>query len=330
MRVGDVWRVPYEERAEQARQWAKERNIRPAAEDDFKVALLLVDIQNTFCIPGYELFVAGRSGSGAVDDNRRLCQFIYRHLGAITRIFPTLDTHQAIQIFHSITLVDEAGEHPAPYTLISVEDIEQGRWQLNPAAAAALGINEEYGRRYLLHYVRRLEQTGKYQLTIWPYHAMLGGIGHVLVSAVEEAIFFHSIARVSQPGIQVKGNHPLTEHYSVLGPEVREDQDGNPIADRNARLIEELSKYDAILVAGQAKSHCVAWTIEDLLGDELAREHGLIRRFYLLEDCTSPVVVPGVIDYTDEASAAFERFAEAGAHIVRAAEPIARWPDISL
>jgi nicotinamidase-related amidase len=328
MKVGEVWRIPYEERAEQARRWAKKHDIRPAAEDEFKVALLLVDVQNTFCLPEFELFVAGRSGTGAVDDNRRLCQFIYRHLGEITRIFPTLDTHQAIQIFHAITLVDEAGRHPAPYTLISAEDVERGRWQLNPAAPAALGIDEEYGWRYLLHYTRRLQQTGKYQLTIWPYHAMLGGIGHALVSAVEEAIFFHSIARVSQPSIQIKGNHPLTEHYSVLGPEVGEDQDGNPIADRNTRLIEELSKYDAILVAGQAKSHCVAWTIEDLLGDELARERGLIRRLYLLEDCTSPVVVPGVIDYTEEASAAFERFAEAGAHIVRTTEPIERWPGL--
>ncbi len=49
---------------------------------------------------------------------------------------------------------------------------------------------------------------------------MLGGIGHALVSAVEEAIFFHTMARRIQPTWHVKGSHPLTEHYSVLGPEV--------------------------------------------------------------------------------------------------------------
>jgi nicotinamidase-related amidase len=324
-RVGEIWRVPYQERAQEARRWAKEHKIRPAAEDEFKVALLLVDVQNTFCLPEFELFVAGRSGTGAVDDNRRLCEFIYRNLGSITRVLPTMDTHQAIQIFHSIFLINERGEHPEPYTLISVEDVEQGRWRVNPAAAAALGLQEEYAQEYLLHYARQLERTGKYRLTVWPYHAMLGGIGHALVSAVEEAIFFHSVARFAQPGFQVKGDHPLTEHYSVLGPEVCEDHLGNSVAERNARLVEELLKYDAILVAGQAKSHCVTWTVEDLLQDERARERRLAEKLYLLEDCTSPVVVPGVIDYTEEADTAFRRFAEEGAHLVRSTDPMESW-----
>ena len=39
-------------------------------------------------------------------------------------------------------------------------------------------------------------------------------------------------------------------------------------------------------------------------------------------DCTSPVVVPGAVDYTDEADAAFERYAAAGMHIIRSTDPI--------
>src|SRR5918992_6146619 len=85
-RAGEVWRVPYEERALEASAWAEEHGLRPAADDEFRVALLAVDVQNTFCIPGFELFVAGRSGSGAVDDSRRLCEFVYRNLGTITEI----------------------------------------------------------------------------------------------------------------------------------------------------------------------------------------------------------------------------------------------------
>jgi nicotinamidase-related amidase len=84
-----------------------------------------------------------------------------------------------------------------------------------------------------------------------------------------------------------------------------------------------------VVVAGQAKSHCVAWTVEDLLRDERARERGLAEKLYLLEDCTSPVVVPGVIDYTDEADAAFRRFAEQGAHLVRSTDPMGSWPGLS-
>ena len=91
-----------------ARLWAEEHGIRPASEDAFRICLLAVDVQNTFCIPGFELFVGGRSGTGAVDDNRRLCEFVYRNLGVITQIVPSLDTHRA-QVFHAVWLVDEKG-----------------------------------------------------------------------------------------------------------------------------------------------------------------------------------------------------------------------------
>ncbi len=328
-RVGEVWRVPYEERAREGRAWADEHALRPAGEDSFRLCLLAVDVQNTFCIPDFELFVAGRSGTGAVDDNRRLCEFVYRNLGAVTRIFPSLDTHRAMQIFHAAWLVDEQGNHPDPHTSISHEEVEGGRWRVNAAVAESLGIDVRYAARHLDHYTRRLAAGGKYDLTIWPYHAMLGGIGHALVSAVEEAVFFHGVARDSQPAFQVKGENPLTEHYSMLGPEVTEGTDGDSIDRKNTELVETLLTFDAVVVAGQAKSHCLAWTIEDLLeGDDVPGQE-LAERTYLLEDCTSAVVIPGVVDYTDEADAAFERFAAAGMHVVRSTDPIETWPGLA-
>jgi nicotinamidase-related amidase len=327
-RVGEVWRVPYEDRAREAPVWAGEHGVGPAADDAFRLCLLAVDVQNTFCIPGFELFVAGRSGSGAVDDSRRLCEFVYRNLGTITQIFPSLDTHHAMQVFHAIWLVDAGGNHPAPYTLVSAGDVASGRWRVNPAVAEALGLDLDYVERHLAHYTRQLAEGGKYDLTIWPYHAMLGGIGHALVPAVEEAVFFHGIARHSRPEFQVKGDNPLTEHYSMLGPEVTEGPDGDRLAGRNSELIARLESFDAVVVAGQAKSHCVAWTIDDLLEDDDVRER-LAERTYLLEDCTSPVVVPGVVDYTDEADAAFERYAAAGMHVVRSTDPIEGWPGMA-
>jgi nicotinamidase-related amidase len=286
-------------------------------------------VQNTFCIPDFELFVGGRSGTGAVDDNHRLCEFIYRNLGTITQIFPSLDTHHAMQVFHAVWLVDDRGRHPAPYTLISPEDVAAGRWRVNEAVAEALGIGVDYAERHLAHYTRRLSEGGKYDLTIWPYHAMLGGIGHALVSAVEEAVFFHGLARFSRPEFQVKGEHPLTEHYSMLGPEVTEGPDGDTLGGLNTGLIDKLLEFDAVVMAGQAKSHCLAWTIDDLLEDDEIREHELAERTYLLEDCTSPVVVPGVVDYTDEADAAFVRYADAGMHVVRSTDPVESWPGLA-
>jgi nicotinamidase-related amidase len=329
-KVGEVWKVPYEERAEEAERWAKQHNIQPAANDRFKICLVAVDVQNAFCIPGFELFVGGRSGTGAVDDNRRLCEFIYRNLDVITQIAPTMDTHQAMQIFHSAFWVNDKGEHPAPFSLISQEDVMEGRWKFNPALGDSLGLDQDYAQRHLLNYTKTLREGGKYDLAIWPYHAMLGSIGHALVPAVEEAIFFHGIARCSQPDFQVKGNNPLTEHYSVLGPEVLEGPDGEPIAPKNVTFIERLLQFDAVLIAGQAKSHCVAWTIDDLLQDITIRDERLAEKVYLLEDCTSPVVVPGAMDYTDQADAAFQRFADAGMRVVRSTEPIDNWPGIRL
>jgi nicotinamidase-related amidase len=326
-----LFRIPYLEREQQARAWAAEHAIRPAGSDTARVCLVLVDVQNTFCLPGFELFVAGRSGMGAVEDSARLCRFIYANLGSITQIAATLDTHTAIQIFHPVFWVNERGEHPRPHTVVSAEDVEAGVWRVNPKIAAAVAPRpgfdlEAYGR----HYARALEARGKYPLTVWPYHAMLGGIGHALVAAVEDAVFFHSVARDSPPRFEIKGDNPLTEHYSALRPEVLEDQTGVRIAGENRQLLRALLSFDVLIFAGQAKSHCVAWTVEDLLTEIRARDPGLAGKVYLLADCTSPVVVPGVVDYTEPAEAAFQRFAEAGMHVVSSTSPVGSWPQVRL
>jgi nicotinamidase-related amidase len=327
-RIGEIYRVEYQRLARDAERYSAEHRIVPAADDEHRVVLLLVDVQNTFCTPGFELFVAGRSGRAAVDDNRRLAEFLYRNLGNITRIFATLDTHTAMQIFHPVFLVDESGRHPDPMTVVSLEDVTEGRYRANPLVARALGSDAESMQRHLDHYCRELSDESKYNLMVWPYHAMLGGVGHALVSAIEEAVFFHGIARGSQASFEIKGNNPLTEHYSVLRPEVLEDADGVPIAGKNDRLIEELLAYDAIVIAGQAKSHCVSWTASDLLAEIRARDPELAKKVYLLDDCSSPVVVPGVVDFTEQADSRFRDFAGEGVNIVRSTQPMSEWPSL--
>jgi nicotinamidase-related amidase len=321
-----VYRVPYQVRAEQAREWAIANGLRPAAEDARRVALLLVDVQNTFCLPEFELFVAGRSGRGAIEDCERIASFLYRNLDRITQIVVTLDTHTAAQIFHPLFWVDQAGEHPAPHTVISLADVEGGKWRVNPELAPVLaprpGFDVEEWSRY---YARRLAEGGKYPLVVWPYHSMVGGIGHALVSAVEEAVFFHAVARLSPTRVEVKGQNPLTENYSVLRPEVLEDAAGTPIDSPNRALVDHLLSFDTVVVAGEAKSHCVEWTVEDLLAEIRARDPGLARRIVLLDDCSSPVVVPGVADFTDAAEAAAARFVAAGMRRVLSTEPVEGW-----
>lgn len=113
-KVSEVWRVPYQQVFAQAREWADAHQLTPSTQDEFKLHLFLVDVQNTFCIPGFELFVSGRSGTGAVEDNRRLCEFIYSNLSSITAISATMDTHLTHQIFHPTFWVDAAGNPPPP------------------------------------------------------------------------------------------------------------------------------------------------------------------------------------------------------------------------
>jgi len=318
--VGSVWRIPYEERARQARDWSRQYGLQPAAADSIKTWLMLIDVQNTFCIPDFELYVGGRSGRGAVEDNTRLSEFIYRHLGEITHITATMDTHLTMQVFHAMFFVDKDGNHPAPYSDIHVSELEEGRWMFNPALAAEFDLAPEYGQQMVIHYAEALAKTGKYALTIWPYHAMLGGIGHALVSSVAEALFFHSVARIAQTEIVTKGESAFTENYSVIGPEVLTGPMGEPLGFHDQRFIQDLQECDRLIIAGQAKSHCVAWTVSDLLDDIMLADPQLAKKVYLLEDCTSPVVVPGVVDHTDAADAAYEWFAKAGMHIVKSTD----------
>ena len=320
-RVSEVYRVPYQTRAAEAEAWAKEYGIESAATDEKRVGLLLIDVQNTFCLPDFELFVGGKSGTGAIDDNIRLCEFIYRHLGSITEIIPTMDSHTAMQIFHPIFWINDAGEHPEPATMISLAEVERGTWKVN-SDLACNSIEGDIAKlqRHALHYVQKLSDDGKYPLTIWPYHSMLGGIGHALVSAVEEAVFFHSIARKSPTSFELKGDNPLTENYSVLSPEVLDTAGGRAIAQKNTGLIQKLLDLDTLIIAGQAKSHCVAWTIENLLTEINSLDSNLARKVYLLEDCMSPVVIPDVVDFSDRADETFAKFKAAGMNLVKSTE----------
>ncbi|GAB4239474.1 MAG: hypothetical protein Kow00109_14270 [Acidobacteriota bacterium] len=323
-RVGKLWKVDYARVAEAARRWRKQWDVRPASADETRVCLLLIDVQNTFCLPEFELFVAGRSGTGAVDDNRRLCEFIYRNLERLTQIVLTLDTHGPLQIFHPDFLVDSSGQPPAPHTVITAEDLRLGRWRVHPEAARAVGYDPEILQRYAVRYAESLESTGRFQWTVWPYHAMLGGIGHALVPAVEEAVFFHSVARFTAPRFEVKGNLPFTEYYSVFGPEVRRTPEGDTL-ERNRELIAYLADFDRVVVAGQAMSHCVAWSIRDLLDDP---EFGtrIAAKMVALTDCMSPVVVPGVVNFTEQAESMFASFARRGVELTPSRE---MWQDES-
>ena len=179
------------------------------------------------------------------------------------------------------------------------------------------------------------EKAGKYRLYLWPPHCILGSEGHALVGALHEARMFHSFARGMQSWVEVKGGNALTENYSVLRPEVLMRHDGQPLAQRNTGFLKTLLTADAVVIAGQAASHCVKSSIDDLLDEIVAQDPVLARKVYLLGDCMSAVTVPDgkggfAADFTPQAEQALARFADAGMNVVRSTDPIESWPGIRL
>ncbi|WP_163995163.1 nicotinamidase [Pyxidicoccus caerfyrddinensis] len=309
-RVGQLHLERGAEVADEARRYAAEHRIRPAREDRLRIAAFGIDVQVAFCTPGASLFVPG-----AVEDTQRALRFLYSHLDRITELVFSLDTHRAFQIFHPAWWRDAEGRPPAPLSVITVADVRSGRWQ-------ATRFPEES-----LAYCERLEATGRYVLTIWPFHALLGGLSHALVPAVYEASLFHALVRDTPTWFELKGEHPLTENYSVLSPEVTEVK-GQKVGEFNTRLFEHLMSFDRVYVFGQAKSHCVLSTLQDLRQHIERTDRSKMGRVFILEDAMSPVPAPPLdplppaLDFPRVADAALRDFRAAGMRVVRTTDPL--------
>ncbi|MFT3771869.1 MAG: nicotinamidase [Minicystis sp.] len=314
-----------------AAAYRKQHDVKPAAADGRQVHLLLIDVQKDFCFPQGSLFVAGRSGRGAIDDSKRIAELIYRNLGDITSITTTMDTHFAHQIFFPAFWITGDGDPLSAHRVITTAEIDSGAVRPSPTIAKWLcGGNYGWLVKQVRHYCETLEKAGKYQLYLWPPHCILGSDGHALAGVVHEARMFHAYARGAQSWVEVKGGHPLTENYSVMQPEVLTRHDGQPLAQKNTQFLRTLLAADAVVIAGQAASHCVKSSIDDILAEIAATDPDLAKKVYLLTDCMSAVTVPDgkgglVADFTDEAEKALRRFADAGMKLVKSTDPMSKW-----
>lgn len=320
---------------EEATRWQREYGIRPSSTDRLRIYLLLIDLQKDFCFPEGSLYVGGRSGRGAVEDNDRIARFIYRNLGAITEISCTMDTHYPFQIFSPAFWQDEDGLPPQAHREVTADDVRSGRLRPNPALADWITPGDyDWLVRQAQFYCEELERNGKYRLYLWPPHCILGSDGYSLAGVIHEARMFHAYARVAPARVETKGGTPLTEYYSVLGPEVDARHDGGLLVHYVPDFFADLVSADAVIIAGQAASHCVKNTIEDLLSRV---EPELAKRVYILRDGMSSVTVPDperpgcfAFDFTADAEAALQRFADAGMNVVESTTPIEEWPGLDL
>jgi nicotinamidase-related amidase len=166
--------------------------------------------------------------------------------------------------------------------------------------------------------VRRLQREAKKQLTIWPYHVPIGGVGNALDAELWSAVFWHAVARRSPPVWWTKGSLPHTEHYSILKPEIETADE--PSSGLNRDFISSIEAFDALVIAGEAASHCVLETVEDLVEVfRLRPEH--LAKIRILTDCTSPVRHPQ-IDFHAIAQGRFKEFESMGVKLTTSRAPL--------
>lgn len=236
-----------------------------------KTALLIIDPQNDF-VDGYKN--ATLPISGASVDMENLATYINDNSKDITDIFVTLDSHLLNDIAHPIWYLDKNNKNPAPFTIITHKDIIDGTY------TTADPKNLEWTKKYL----HALEENNKYALCIWPPHCLIGSEGQNIYKPVYEAIQKYSQDNNKQIYFIHKGMNPNTEHYSGLKAEV--EIAGEDDTKLNQKLIDKLDSYDRIEISGEALSHCVANTTQDLLENIKSKNY---EKITLLTDTMSSV-----------------------------------------
>jgi len=322
-----------------ARAAAAAASVGLSASDRRRVLLLLIDMQLDFCHPRGSLFVAGRGCVGALRDSCRIAEFIYRNARRVTDIIATTDAHTLFQCFFpEFWLLLGAAGAPSAHTLIGMDGNLLVNRALDGSIIASVVPDPNVLQyisqsdytwlfRQMEYYVRRLEENGKPPLYLWPHHCLQGSSGQGIMPIVHEAMLYHGFLRRSPPRIVQKGMHPLTENYSVFRTEVTTTFDGMRLVHGEDDLLTSVAGYDAVIVAGEASSHCVAASLADVRKYfDFVSCRGRPDNFYILTDCMSPVVVPGA-DFTDQAAAELKLCEEAGMHLVKSTTSIDEWPD---
>lgn len=242
-----------------------------------KTYLLAIDCQNDFAANGANS--NGYKGSlyvqGADKDMENLSTMVKRLGKKIKRITSTLDMHRTMQVFHPCFWTSSSGKSPNPFTIISVSDVEKGIWRTSIPTLQTKAVE----------YVRKLAAAGgKYPLCIWPYHCRIGHVGSNVVPCFQEALFGWENETKGWVDYCTKGDFYLSEHYGALRAEVEYPEE--PATMLNTRLVDSLITADLLLIGGEALSHCIKSTVEQVaeaFGDDN------IKKFCLLSDCCSSV-----------------------------------------
>ena len=109
-----------------------------------------------------------------------------------------------------------------------------------------------------------------------------------------------------------KGTNTFTEHYGALMAEVPDPSD--PGTGLNTAFLDVLAQADIVAVAGEALSHCVMSTVNQI-ADNIGEEQ--IKKFHILTDCSSPIPQVGAgPDFPAIAQAWLKAMEARGMHLV--------------
>ena len=246
-----------------------------------KLQLLVIDPQNDFCDLPADYLPGGAAAAapalpvaGAHADMLRLAELIERGRDGLAAISVTLDSHHRIDVAHPTFWMDAAGRPVQPFTAITGADVRQGRYQPRDATA----------RPRLLAYLDALEAAGRYQLMVWPIHCEIGSWGHNVHDDVRAAYNRWEEATLGSVSKVAKGANPWTEHYSAVQAAVPCDDDAG--TQLNEAFIAALAGADQVYIAGEAGSHCVKATTEDIVANW---DQAHLARLVLVTDCMSAV-----------------------------------------
>ena len=233
--------------------------------------LLVIDPQNDFMdVAGAALPVPGANA-----DMDRLANWLHGHGDAVQTITLTLDSHASVGVERTSFWQQADGSPVAAFTLVTAADVAAGRYL--PRQAANLPE--------VTAYLTALEASGQRQLVVWPVHCVLGTWGHNIHPGLSDAIahWEQHTGRICEKVL--KGLNPMTEQYSAFRAEVPRADDARTRL--NQSLMDRLAAGQGrLLVAGEALSHCVAASVQDMM-DALPATRLL--QTVLLTDCMSPV-----------------------------------------
>jgi nicotinamidase-related amidase len=234
-------------------------------------ALVIIDPQNDFCDQRGSLYVEGASA-----DIVRLSAHVAKSGKKYSDIFISLDSHDAVAIFHPGFWVGADGRNPEPFTSITGEDLASGKWRAS---------SESYQKNALGAF-SAMKAKNIASLTIWPEHCVISTWGHQIADGLREALRAWREATGRAVRYVFKGENPFTDQFSIF-----EGLDSShPQTAFNEPLFECLSSFASVTFAGEALSHCVEASIMSYTGrlggaGKTRKKQNLL----LLADCASPV-----------------------------------------